>query len=992
MSIYAGLSLKEIYVIHCKERRIKSNSDLLRVLSSIPDDFSSLRLLDISQNYLGPKGIKPLLPIVECCTSLAALNFSSQNLDKESLQLLCATLHTHPSVVSINLSNNPLNITAGVVLLDFCRANTNIEEVLLYNTQIRGTIFSSIQEQTESNRREKSHKETKSSSTVARKVPESQNGITLLPTDPKAIICGIETKENTASHKPIIPIGVPSATGAEVREVSLPAVALASNGKQSDLAAGTTKKRIAALTFKDALMKAEQATAYKSCTSPSPHPFLLNVNPLPALNEVCENSGHYFYDFQFPADDKATQALDAHVYEFHGFKRLTDVYRNVLVFPDDRNDDDLLELPDSIASGFHWIFTCIGACVKTYGDLKKLFLLPSSPLPPFLSSAASLPSFPHDIREENTAAGSSKWSKEQCAPSSTTNTALADHEEKDEASAQGSSEVNSPVIVMGRDGGLSTNSSIRNGLFGIRIFVEGAWRYVFADDFIPVDYHGTPVFTKAILSSHHHDNANEFTKEGSHGLIRPVQSEMSGVGSRHSEAKKLSRASTTSSVGGSRSGSSRWTSTRFSRQLKDTSTKACIWPCLLEKILAKLLGGYNALDSNVNYNTDSSLYHRLGRDPMYEEIKRTSLTTPRSTTCAKLMGYVTGGVSIVRQLHMSGFDADGWWKTLEALLGAELPVMAVAVSRKPSKCLPGIDPSQAYAICQARQVNGFRLVELHCPVVSSSWHGRWSEESPEWDHFPAVDAILRRGPNSYGRGAQRNENLSLAHGKEGSHSVKSGSSSGTVDRHILTMPSHSAVIPQPPAFLTSQKMKKCTRFWMSYVDFLHIFESVHICRTFDGFHERFVEGEWNCRSAGGSVGKERWRANPHFRLRLSRTAPCFIHLELQDRCFSVDGMADSISFHIIKSPCFPLQCLEKKGKGSRDDQKAVDPILLDANTLVFQPCYYCADSLYFEGMLNAADDHWIVPSTFTEGLLDRFLFRICSPSSFILSKESMPIP
>eukprot|EP00796_Vickermania_ingenoplastis_P005951 gene5951-4260_t len=754
MSIYAGLSLKEIYIKRCQDYRIKCNSALVKTLPTIPDDFHSLRILDISKNFVGPKGIVPLMHVMECCTDLQALDLRSQQLNKESIDLLCATLRTHRSVRCINLSDNPLNITAGVSLLELCKQNANIEEVLLFNTQIRGTMLNLIESQVRSNLEAKGPRKEK-------KV-EDRNA----PSGPQA----------TSAPAPG-PAAAPSGTGA--------AAAQALRQEKNHSEGALLSKRIPPTVIKHTL------TQYPSTV----HPFLLDRDPMPTLSAICEQTEQLFYDTQFPADCRETQKLDNYIYGAKNFKRVTDIYHRARVFPD---GEDLYELPMKIPSGFEWIFTCLRSSIRTLKDLRNLLLLPHS--------------------------------SDKCS---------------------------------------------HTGIYGARLFIDGAWRYVFVDDFLPVDHQGTPIFTKAI---------------------------------------------------------------------EDPRGNVYIWPCMLEKLLAKVHGGYNALDANIG-NPESDLHHQLFRDPIFSEVKETC-PPPRLTTCARLMADLTGGVNVVRYMHRDGFDMDGWWKNLAALLDTDPPTIAVAVSRNKSRVMSGIDPSWVYQILQARQINGLRLVELSCHDCVSSWQGSWCDESPDWEEFPDVAALLHRA-----RPARSNP--WVPEGNEGS--------------------AFKPTVKQPASFHTSGRAIKRSVFWMSYVDFVTAFEEVHVCRTFQGFHDRVIGGSWECKSSGGHVRTARWYANPHFRFRVDSRSPCFVNLALRDSRFTQNDI-DSISFQILKSPKFPIVCPESS---SPEDG------------IVFKPKYYRTESLSFEGVLDPGDDYWVVPNTFISGQMGSFFLRICSTSSFIITEENL---
>lgn len=152
MSIYAGLSLREIYLKKCEDLGVRKNSQLVAFLPDKPDVFHLPQEISIAKNFLGPKGLRPLLEIVRVCTALRSLDLRDQQLTKESIDELSTVLLNNDTVTRINLSENPLTIASGAVLADLVKANPNIEYVILENTQIRLAMTNAIESQLERNR------------------------------------------------------------------------------------------------------------------------------------------------------------------------------------------------------------------------------------------------------------------------------------------------------------------------------------------------------------------------------------------------------------------------------------------------------------------------------------------------------------------------------------------------------------------------------------------------------------------------------------------------------------------------------------------------------------------------------------------------------------------------------------------------------------------------------------------------------------------------
>lgn len=282
------------------------------------------------------------------------------------------------------------------------------------------------------------------------------------------------------------------------------------------------------------------------------------------------------------------------------------------------------------------------------------------------------------------------------------------------------------------------------------------------------------------------------------------------------------------------------------------------WPCILEKALAKLHGGYSALSlSSIEGPRSRMASTKLERGSKnMPSLRGYSLfsgegivygnNNERTTNCARTLSDLSGGVGIVRFLSYEHFQADEWWLTMLDLYNAG--AMMLALSGTAKKTLPGIEPCHVYRILQVHQVNGVRLIELSSMWASVQWKGDWSNESPLWMRQRDVDAALR-----------------------GQRCVNKGFS-----------------------------------FWMSYADFIAGFIQVHLCQVFQGFHQRIMEDEWDRNSAGGSCYEHNWHLNPHYKLKITADSRFFVNLAVPDTRFTTTDV-ESLAFHIFCSKQYPLQ-------------------------------------------------------------------------------------
>lgn len=292
------------------------------------------------------------------------------------------------------------------------------------------------------------------------------------------------------------------------------------------------------------------------------------------------------------------------------------------------------------------------------------------------------------------------------------------------------------------------------GVYTVRFFIDGAWRYVVVDDFLPLGADGRPVFAQPATGAHQY-----------------------------------------------------------------------FWCCIVEKAVAKLHACYQALDQSVTV-----------RHPV-----------ERRTSCAATMRDFCGGVGISRDLHHEEFNAEEWWNTMVELFANNTKLIANSMKQDSAALdVQGIDAGHAFHVRQVRQINGFKLLQLHSSYATRTYAGEWSDRSQLWEQYPQIASTL------------------------------------------------------------DIRNKKDKSFWIPYVKFLQAFASIHLCRTFPNFHTRMLEGEWTKATAGGPYFEQSWNCNPRFKLSLHSRGSVFLNVCVPDSRFNTSE-ADTLAFHVFKTGYYPIR-------------------------------------------------------------------------------------
>ena len=147
-------ALREVYEEGCVEYGVSANSALLNMLPdkvgvALPGD-----TLDLSRNFVGDRGLTPVLGVVQRCPTLRTLVLSDNGLRNAAVRNITAALRTHPGVTALDLSDNMISEGAGVALGDLVQENRRVTVVNVNNTKVPAELRLKIKQQITANQQE----------------------------------------------------------------------------------------------------------------------------------------------------------------------------------------------------------------------------------------------------------------------------------------------------------------------------------------------------------------------------------------------------------------------------------------------------------------------------------------------------------------------------------------------------------------------------------------------------------------------------------------------------------------------------------------------------------------------------------------------------------------------------------------------------------------------------------------------------------------------
>ncbi|KAK7201086.1 calpain-like cysteine peptidase [Novymonas esmeraldas] len=1041
MSYYVGYSQREIYKKRCDELGCACNSAVVRVLSDAPDDVASLTSLDLSRNFLGSKGVIPLLDVIEGATQLRSLDLRDQKLGNDAVEVICARLRRHPSLLKLNLSSNPITLAVSSALLELARQNTVIQYIYLEHTLVRPAMVTVIEVQLEKNRAaaaEASSPPAAAAAAAAAAAPEPEAATPVSQKSRRASVTAA-----TPGASPTVRLGCEASTTPAVTPPSTPAGGGAAAA--ATLARRTGEDGTAGLRQRSPAHELQHVCSGYSHTVAD---VLFDANPTEDVWNWCESRRYVFDDDQFNSHNDHLHRTARHTYGIAGWRRIGELYPDATLFGWDE----------------------AAAATTTTTTTRR-----SSQQQPTAAWHTL-----RDMGDGTTAAARSCSGSSGAAPSH----AAGMHHQLPKDVPQGFTwtftalmasvtEMDSLHAILCaaptglQDGGTRVQRGIESpGVYAMRLFVEGQWRFLLVDDFLPVDRYGELIFTKPSLEGR------------------------------------------------------------------------AYWPCILEKMLAKLHGGYHALDSHFDkhhvgidgphirkpiawqFLTKENLQRVTGGgvgaagaaaaasgpghgdddvDGDWGTVPDDSLICEEvARSCGRIMSRLTSGLYDSYQLHpieeapttkvfevlhrslgvpLRGVGGGANWgprrtaSVRRSFLGGHsvsvdaaagglgsgggggggggggcLPAVssyltaAVAFSRDASHTFGGIHPRCGYQVVRVCHAGGVRLLELRNPWCGTErWRGDWADDSPLWKKHPEVaDMLLTRGRSgahaqSGGSYLLQRSDMALALARSSfKRSLLSALSEtgGSLKEATLTTPPGSVLgLAGPGAADAGPRLQKST-FWIAYTDFLQNFEWVHTCRVFgDEFYRQDVHGTWTRDSAGGNAREPSWHSNPHYRLSFPYRTTLHVQLTRRDHRLrrtrggvrEHEGGVGGIGLQLLRDSHYPLHCPASGGVTEASSRAAAvtssppfssleDAVAASAGydedghtpssmgigasgsnstaftTVLFSEVRHIGDRLSLELVLDAGAQYWMVPTTYAPRVLDDFDVAVLATSPFQLQE------
>lgn len=129
-------SLQEVYDDACRESNVHPNSAFYKLLPDRPTAPIPGESLDLRRNYVGDKGMVPVLAVVQLSQHLKKLDLTENGLRNAAVERLSAVVAKHKGITSINLSDNYISDGAAKALETLLKENNRIVDLTLVNTKI----------------------------------------------------------------------------------------------------------------------------------------------------------------------------------------------------------------------------------------------------------------------------------------------------------------------------------------------------------------------------------------------------------------------------------------------------------------------------------------------------------------------------------------------------------------------------------------------------------------------------------------------------------------------------------------------------------------------------------------------------------------------------------------------------------------------------------------------------------------------------------------
>jgi len=161
------------YRRRCEEQGCRINSAVAARLDAA--SYRPLVQLDLGNNYVGPKGVRPILDLLKTNPTVEFVDLSRNGLDNEAICLLADIARKHIGITSLNLSYNPFTQDAGKALFALVEDNDRIIDMNLNGTEVYHSLMQRIHLSVNHNR-ELHHLQPRLRETGSRPAPTKMGG------------------------------------------------------------------------------------------------------------------------------------------------------------------------------------------------------------------------------------------------------------------------------------------------------------------------------------------------------------------------------------------------------------------------------------------------------------------------------------------------------------------------------------------------------------------------------------------------------------------------------------------------------------------------------------------------------------------------------------------------------------------------------------------------------------------------------------------------
>jgi hypothetical protein len=153
MMSFQGRSPRQIYIDSCEEHGVRVQRSLCNELSNSTDDFGRLQHLICSEIAFGVRGCLALVPVIQCSRNLRRVDLKGCGVTDEFVVHLVEALQEHPTIRTIDLSDNPfITVHSGKGLVKMAELNPNIVACDLCNTHVGVNVAKVVSARCEANR------------------------------------------------------------------------------------------------------------------------------------------------------------------------------------------------------------------------------------------------------------------------------------------------------------------------------------------------------------------------------------------------------------------------------------------------------------------------------------------------------------------------------------------------------------------------------------------------------------------------------------------------------------------------------------------------------------------------------------------------------------------------------------------------------------------------------------------------------------------------